>query len=56
MDDDGFVLRKIAEYPFKVSGTDNEPITQLFKMTVGQEFAFGAGFRAILHRVDGVLT
>ena len=53
VDESGFVLRKIAEYPFRVSGTDGEPITQLFKMTVGMEFAVAAGFRAILHRTDG---
>ena len=56
-DQDGYKLRTIATYPFRVSGTDGEPITQLFKMTVGMEFAVGAGFRAILRRTEGgVLT
>ena len=54
-DDDGHRLRILAEYPFKVAG-NNEPITQLFKMTVGSEFAFAAGLKVILRRVDGVLS
>ena len=56
VDESGFALRTIAEYPFTVSGTGGEPITQLFKMTVGMEFAVGAGFRAVLRRTDGVLS
>lgn len=55
-DENGFVLRKLAEYPLRVTGTDSEPITQLFKMTVGMEFAVGAGFRAVLHRVNGAVV
>ena len=47
-----FALRKIAEYPVRVSGSGGEPITQLFKMTVGMEFVVGGGFRAILRRND----
>lgn len=54
-DDDGHRIRIIAEYPFKVAG-NNEPITQLFKMTVGSEFAFAAGLKVILRRTDGVLS
>ena len=57
VDELGFATRTLAEYAFQVSGTDGEPITQLFKMTVGLDFAVGAGFSAILRRVDGgVLT
>ena len=46
-------MKTLATYPFRVSGTDDEPITQLFKMSVGMEFAVGAGFRAVLRRLDG---
>ena len=53
VDEYGFTLRTIAQYPFRVSGTDGEPITQLFKMTVGAEFAVAGGLRAILRRVNG---
>lgn len=56
VDEGGFALREIASYPFRVSGTDGEPITQLFKMTLGTEFTVGAGMRAILRRTDGVLS
>lgn len=56
MDESGFALREIASYPFRVSGIGGEPITQLFKMTLGTEFAVGAGMRAILRRTDGVLS
>ena len=52
-DEDGFALKTIAEYPIRVSGKGGEPITQLFKVTLGMEFAFSAGFRAVLRRVDG---
>ena len=56
VDENGLALKTIAEYPFRVSGTDGEPITQLFKMTIGAEFSVAAGLRAILRRVDGVLS
>ena len=53
VDEYGFALKTIAQYPIRVAGANGEPITQLFKMTVGSEFAISAGFRAILRRTDG---
>ena len=53
MEPHAFELRKIAEYPIRVSGKGGEPMTHLFKMNVGMDFIVGAGFRAILRRSDG---
>ena len=52
----GHKLKTIAQYPFKVSGSQGEPITQLFKLTIGTEFAVGGGMKAILRRTDGVMS
>ena len=45
--------RKLAEFPIKITGVNDRPVTQYFKLNVANEFAFGAGLRAIIRRKDG---
>ena len=52
VDAKGLNLREVASYPIRISGAHGEPVTQYLKMTVGSEFAFGAGLKVLLRRDD----
>ena len=57
VDSKGLNLREIVSYPIRISGAHGEPVTQYLKMTLGSEFAFGAGMKVLLRRADhGLLS
>ena len=43
----------MAEVPIKIAGLNGRPITQYFQVNFGSEFAFAAGFRAVIRRKGG---
>jgi hypothetical protein len=47
--------RRLAEFPIKITGVNQRAVTQYFKLSASNEFAFGAGLRVLIRRKEGYI-